>query len=71
MVGKLIYARNSHGAIFNGDVFIVAGGYYDEKFVTEACSIKKDEVNCIKQAPVLADYDWYPEMFLVSDAFCL
>ena len=73
-VGQLTFARNSHGAIFNGDVFIVAGGW-NEAFATEACSITQNgasdtKIKCVKQAPVLADYDWYPEMFLISDAFC-
>ena len=67
--GELNYARDSHGAIYNGERIIVAGGYGSYK--TESCSVEENGiVNCIEQAPTLYDYDLYPEMYLVDGAFC-
>ena len=67
--GSLNNAREGHGAIFNGDVVIVAGGSYNKK--TEACTIVDDgSVTCIEQDPNLYDYRYYPEMYLVDEDFC-
>ena len=67
--GELNYARYGHGAIYNGERIIVAGGYGSYK--TESCSVDENGVvNCIEQAPTLDNYRYYPEMFLVDDAFC-
>ena len=66
--GELNNARWGHGAIFNGDVFIVAGGYGNLK--TEVCSISNSSVVCLEQTPTLDYYRTYPEMFLVTDQFC-
>ena len=67
--GELNYARYGHGAIFNGERIIVAGG--NGNYKTESCSVEENGVvNCIEQAPTLYDYAFYPEMYLVDDAFC-
>ena len=67
--GELNYARNGHGAIYNGERIIVAGGVGNYK--TESCSVDENGVvNCIEQAPTLSNYAYYPEMYLVDDAFC-
>ena len=67
--GELKYARDSHGAIFNGERIIVAGGY--DYYKTESCSVDENGVvNCTEQAPTLDEYAYYPEMYLVDDAFC-
>ena len=66
--GHLNNARWGHGAIFNGDVFIVAGGYGNLK--TEVCSINNSSVICLEQTPTLDYYRTYPEMLLVTDEFC-
>ena len=70
--GELNYARNGHGAIFNNELIIVAGGYGNNaKKKTESCSANENGVvNCIEQAPTLDRYYEYPEMYLVDDAFC-
>ena len=71
--GELNYARDSHGAIFNGERIIVAGGcgLNDCELKTESCSVEENGVvNCIEQAPTLDYYVDYPEMYLVDDAFC-
>ena len=67
--GELNYARDSHGAIFNGERVIVAGG--NGNYKTESCSVDENGiVNCTVQAPTLSYYSFYPEMYLVDDAFC-
>lgn len=66
--GELKNARYGHGAIFNGDVIIIAGG--NGNMTTESCSIVNGAVTCVEQAPTLDYYVWYPEMYLVSDAYC-
>ena len=67
--GELNYARYAHGAIFNGEWIIVAGGRGEQK--TESCSVNQNGiVNCIEQAPTIKGYDTYPEMFLIDDEFC-
>ena len=66
--GELKLARHGHGAIFNGDVIIIACGY--DKFKSESCKINfNDSVTCSVQAPTLDAYKHYPEMFLVPDTF--
>ena len=67
--GELNYARKGHGAIYNRERIIVAGGSGEKK--TESCSVEEDGVvNCTVQAPTLYKYALYPEMYLVDDAFC-
>ena len=67
--GELNYARDEHGAIYNGERIIVAGGYGEKK--TESCSVDENGVvNCTVQAPILYGHVQYPEMYLVDDAFC-
>ena len=67
--GELNYAKRGHGAIYNGERIIVAGGIGNYK--TESCSVEENGVvNCIEQAPTLDYYNDYPEMYLVDDAFC-
>ena len=67
--GELNYARSGHGAIYNGERIIVAGG--GGKYKTESCSVNENGVvNCIEQAPILDYYYDYPEMYMVDDAFC-
>ena len=67
--GELNYWRYGHGAIYNNERIIVAGGRGNYK--TESCSVDENGiVNCIEQAPALDNYAYYPEMYLVDDAFC-
>ena len=67
--GDLITQRYGHGAIFNGEVMIIAGGG-GGLHKTESCSIQNGVVNCIEHAPALNFYAYYPEMLLVDEAFC-
>ena len=67
--GELNYARRGHGAIFNNEEIIVAGG--NGHYKTESCSVKENGiVSCTAQAPTLKFYYEYPEMYLVDDNFC-
>ena len=66
--GELNLARDGHGAIFNGEKLIVAGGRLNIK--NEACKIDNGLVTCIEQAPNLYHYWVYPEMYLVADSYC-
>ena len=60
-------ARYGHGAIFDGDVFIVAGGI---ESVTERCSLNNGRVTCEDQLPILDMWHVYPEMHLVPESYC-
>lgn len=66
--GNLKTNRSGHGAIFNGDLVLVAGGVGHLK--TESCSITSGSVSCIEQKPILKDYSNYPELYLVPHVFC-
>ena len=70
--GELIYARHGYGAIFTGDVMVVAGGHDDHKslYKTESCEFINGFVTCIELTATLNDYAYFPEMHLVSDTFC-
>ena len=72
--GVLKTARRGHGATFNGDVLVVAGGVADgsnHTMKTESCKLNNGTVTCTEQAaPTLTNYYYYPEMFLVNRSFC-
>ena len=74
-VGELQSARDFHNAIFDGFYIIVIGGKpanYDRagKILTETCKIEGNQVSCISRPPNLANYEHYPELFLVPQNFC-
>lgn len=66
--GELIHAREGHGAIYNGEKLIVAGG--ERYFKSESCDVVNGLVTCTEQEPTLYYYWAYPEMFLVPATFC-
>ena len=66
--GYLNTSRKGHNVIFDGRHFLVIGGYETKK--EERCTIVRDEMTCVEQAPELTDYAYYPELFLVPDDFC-
>ena len=73
--GVLKTARRGHGATFNGDVLVVAGGVADgsnHTMKTESCKLNNGTVTCTAEqaAPTLTNYYYYPEMFLVNRSFC-
>lgn len=63
--GELKSERYGHGAIFNGEMMIIAGGG-GGLYKTESCSIQNGVVNCTEHAPALNFYAYYPAMLLVD-----
>ena len=68
--GDLITGREGHNAIFDGTDLIVVGGDDGDPVKTEKCSIAEGQVTCVEQDPLLYDYIYYPELFLVQEGFC-
>ena len=70
--GDLTTARYGHGAIFDGDVLIVVGGYngISDPLKTEKCEFDDEGITCTEQSPSLNGYRFYPELFLVESDFC-
>ena len=77
-VGDLLSPRQRHNAIYDGSKLIIIGGDNTESSLnpsheslpTENCNIIDGQVLCSEQNPILAQYDLYPELFLVPDNFC-
>ena len=65
--GELNRARYGHGVIYDGEVFIVAGGI---ESVTESCSLDNDSITCVDQLPKLDMWHVWPEMHLVPSSYC-
>ena len=72
--GSLVTARRGHNAIYDGLNILVVGGYpggsNHNSLKTETCMVSDNRVTCKSQVPELADYYWYPELFLVTTNFC-
>ena len=67
--GDMIKARHAHGVLFNGDVFIIAGGSSNP--VTEHCFIDRAGlITCFEQTPTLEQFSYYPEMYIVDSDYC-
>ena len=55
--------------IYDGSNLLVVGGFGIR--MTEKCEVTtSDQVICVEQNPMLIDYAWYPELYLVSASFC-
>ena len=70
--GELNEGRSGHNVMFDGEFLLVIGGYdYGKsKKKTEKCSLQDSDITCIVQSPTLDSYNFYPELFLVTDSFC-
>ena len=66
--GSLNTERYGHGAIFVDGFLMVIGG--TSNFSTEKCSIINEAITCESQNPILSDYAYYPELFLVPSSYC-
>ena len=68
-----LWFRHSHGVVWTGEKFIVAGGLGLHE--TESCILANDEagdtIQCTSQEPNLNDYRYWPTMFMVDDNFCV
>ena len=67
--GELKYARRGHNAVFDGTHIIIVGGY-NVNYKSENCFVSDATVTCTTQEPSLSRYEYYPELYLVSDSFC-
>ena len=75
-IGYLLSGRNNHGAIFEGNHFLVIGGdpyedwHDDNSLKTEKCTLTGSGMICEEQQPELEGYSEYPELFLVPGDYC-
>ena len=69
-VGTLIYGRHGHGAIFDGEKFLIIGGMKSGGGAVnnEVCTLEGSKMTCVDLSTWLDRYD-YPELFLVADNF--
>ena len=66
--GRLNQARYGHNVIYDGQHIMVVGGNNYRQ--TEKCLLNSGTVTCTLQNPELPNYQNYPELFLIPDAFC-
>ena len=72
-VGELLIARRAHNTIYDGSKFLIIGGIVGETaddVETEQCQFIDNEISCVLQNPVLNNYQYYPELYLVPADFC-
>ena len=67
-VGEIMSSRHGHSVIQLGQSFLVVGGKGRKR--TEVCDWSHEILYCNEQNPILADYDLYPELFVVPDNYC-
>ena len=68
--GFLVNGRHGHGAIFDGQKFLIIGGYIDgDPVMNEVCSLQDSRMICIEQPIDMEGYYEFPELFLVAEDF--
>ena len=69
--GTLKNGRKGHGAIFDGEKFIILGGIKsgDETVKTEVCDLSGTSMTCTEASKSLENYSYYPELYLVRENF--
>ena len=68
--GTLKNGRYGHGAIFDGEKFLIIGGM--ERYApvkNEVCTLKGSKMTCVEKSVALKGYAFYPELFLVGNDF--
>ena len=65
--GVLVNGRHAHGAIFDGEKFLIIGGW--GSFKNEVCTLDNATMTCIEQSTILNYYWYYPELFLVEQNY--
>ena len=65
--GTLVTGRYAHGAIFDGEKFLIIGGRGSLK--NEVCTLNNATMTCTEQSTTLEDYAYYPELFLVEENY--
>ena len=67
LAGTLNFGRYGHGAIFDGEQFLVLGGYGEVK--SEYCTLQGKNVTCQSHIVDFLYWRYYPEIFLVDDTY--
>ena len=70
VAGSINTGRFQANTIFDGSSVLVVGG--EGLMKTEVCKLDETGIffTCIEQDPILQDYKFYPELFLVPVDFC-
>ena len=68
IAGSLITDRDGHGAIFDGEKFLVIGGTRGS-LKNEVCTLDNAKMTCTAQSTTLDYYRDYPELFLVGENY--
>ena len=70
MVGSLKLPRDGHSAIVQSNEVLIIGGYSNgpNPLQTENWNLKTGESTMIE--PILDQYAFYPELFLVYPGYC-
>ena len=68
LAGNLKQARRGHAVVFDGEKFLVIGGYGNSE-KTENCVLNGDKITCTQQQNGLSHYAYYPETFLVNENY--
>ena len=61
--------RRGHGVVHNGQDFVIVGGA--GRLPIEVCTLSGVTIDCEEREAVLTNYMYYPELFLVTDEFCI
>ena len=71
IAGTLRYGRAYHGAIFDGEKFLIIGGYANKHgpVKSEVCTLKGSTMSCFSHSEALDGYNNYPELFIVPKDF--
>ena len=70
--GSLIHGRQGHGAIFDGENFLIIGGRkqnVEDPVKNEVCTLNNSTMTCVEQTTALRKYVFYPELFLVTGEY--
>ena len=71
-MGELNQGRRGHNAIVVQGEILVVGGYRNGgSLKTERCVETDDQMRCSAQEPELTNYQYYPELFAVTDNYCI
>ena len=65
--------RFQHNVIYDGEVFMVIGGYesaYADTLHSEKCTLSGSTMTCTKQTPYLTNYSRTPALIMVPEDFC-
>jgi len=67
-VGDMLYKREGHNAILNGNIALIMGGF--GSFKTERWTHDHGDLSAVEMTPVLSAYSFYPALFLVDNDYC-